>query len=323
MGFSPVRLKVDAGRERWKRLAALYYSSFVACGLKTQDIVRPEIYQTPIARTVLGVAGGDWHLAVKPQEHLRPFHGIPNAFVYDGSDPDNANEPPGVSAFAGQMTPLRQADAILCTTELSACALRAQGLKNAFFLPPHVPKPDLQPEQPPRDLAGDRAVRLGVFLDTSTPIEAFSEVVQELCDARGKNADLELVVVAPREKSPTGITEWVSQKFGLEAASAVFVIDSDPGSYPTANGLLPIDYVLSVYPPNRLSVELVQIKLRGVPQIDSVDAAMSLLAAAADDGDRRREVRAKVRQNAEDKFGLKAFRTRVADLQDRLRDLPL
>ena len=78
------RLAFGAGRPpaggAWKTLSSLYQASLAAYGHTVQPLIRPEIYQSEAARHMIGVAAGDWHLAVKPTEHLRPFHGMANVF---------------------------------------------------------------------------------------------------------------------------------------------------------------------------------------------------------------------------------------------------
>ena len=125
--------------ERWKALSALYQTSFTRCGFKLRHLVRPEIYQTEWARHAVGVDTGDWHLAVKPIEHLRPFHGIPNVFVCDWTFPTVSASRLGGFPFFDQVHLLGLADAVLCCTELTANTLRGAGLDRVVSLPPYVP----------------------------------------------------------------------------------------------------------------------------------------------------------------------------------------
>jgi hypothetical protein len=135
----------------WKALSALYQASLAACGYRVTPIIRPEIYQTDRARQVLGVAPGDWHLAVKPVEHLRPFHGIPNVFVCDWPFAELSAAPRGDSPFFDQARLLGMADAVLCCTEATTQTLRAAGIDRAVTLPPHIPAP---PPVPPPGTGG-------------------------------------------------------------------------------------------------------------------------------------------------------------------------
>jgi glycosyltransferase involved in cell wall biosynthesis len=135
----------------WKALSALYQASLAACFYRIAPIVRPEIYQTDRARTVLGVAPGDWHLAVKPIEHLRPFHGIPNVFVCDWPFAELSAAPRGDSPFFDQARLLGMADAVFCCTEATTQTLRAAGIDRAVTLPPHIPAP---PPAPPPGAGG-------------------------------------------------------------------------------------------------------------------------------------------------------------------------
>jgi glycosyltransferase involved in cell wall biosynthesis len=140
----------DEGRAAWgwKALSALYQASLAACGYRISPIVRPEIYQTDIARRILGVETGDWHLAVKPIEHLRPFHGIPNVFVCDWPFSELSEGPLGDSPVFNQARLLRMADAVLCCTDFTRDTLRRAGIERAITLPPCMP-PLLAKAAPP------------------------------------------------------------------------------------------------------------------------------------------------------------------------------
>jgi hypothetical protein len=139
--IGPPRPGEDQPRWGWKALSALYQASLAACGYRIAPIVRPEIYQTDLARQVLGVEPGDWHLAVKPLGQLRPFHGIPNIFVCDWPYPELSAAPIGDSPFFDQARLLRMADAILCCTDATCDTLRAAGVERAVTLPPYSPPP--------------------------------------------------------------------------------------------------------------------------------------------------------------------------------------
>lgn len=128
----------SAGSWGWKMLSALYQSSFAACGYRICPVVRPEIYQADVARKIVGVEAGDWHLAVKPIEHLRPFHGLFNAFVCDWPFPELAMGPHGDSPFYDQLRLLSVAEVIFCCTEFTTQTLRRAGIDKAITLPPVI-----------------------------------------------------------------------------------------------------------------------------------------------------------------------------------------
>lgn len=123
----------------WAALSALYQASFAACGFRIQRTLRPEIYASPEARTALGARPGDCHLAVKPIEHLRPFHGLPNLFVCDWPFPELSSSPLGGSPFFDQLRLLQAADAVLCTTPFTTATLHRAGVGSAVTLSPQVP----------------------------------------------------------------------------------------------------------------------------------------------------------------------------------------
>jgi hypothetical protein len=121
---------------RWKSLSALYQASLVACGYRVENIQRPEIYQTDIARQVRGVSDGDWHLAIKPIEHIRPFHGIPNVFVCDGPVSELSSRRLPGSPFTDRAGLLARADVVACCSPLTAQSLRNAGIARVVNLPP-------------------------------------------------------------------------------------------------------------------------------------------------------------------------------------------
>ena len=139
--IGPARSEQGQAPWGWKALSALYQASLAACGYQIVPIVRPEIYQTETARRVLGVQPCDWHLAVKPVEHLRPFHGIPNIFVCDWPFPELSAAPLGDSPFFDQVRLLRMGDAVLCCTDFTTDTLRQAGIDRAITLPPYIPPP--------------------------------------------------------------------------------------------------------------------------------------------------------------------------------------
>jgi glycosyltransferase involved in cell wall biosynthesis len=122
----------------WKKLSLLYKASFAACGYDITAVIRPEIYQADAALKIMEVKPGDLHLAVKPIEHLRPFHGVINAFVCDWPFLELATGPRGDSPFYNQARCLSVADVILCCTEFTTQTLRHAGIEQAITLPPII-----------------------------------------------------------------------------------------------------------------------------------------------------------------------------------------
>ncbi len=234
---------------RWETLAGLYAASLEACGCRVERVVRPEIYQTAAARQVLGVHAGDWHLAVKPIEHVRPFHGLPNVFVCDWPYPELSSRMLGGFPFFNQMRMLRMADAVMCCTEFTAQTLRGAGLERVLTLPPAIhcqtrPTPVL-PGQ--RFLCAAEAGPLGPI------IEGFAQ-------AAAQRPDLRLVVCGD----------------GLDAAAGEpFVTRADRSELESLLG--EADFFLCGAAASGLSLPLVQAMLAGVPLVTALSSGTASL----------------------------------------------
>jgi glycosyltransferase involved in cell wall biosynthesis len=122
----------------WKLITKLYSEGLVRAKISSKAIVRPEIYQDPIARSVLGISSNDIHIAVKPVEHLRPYYGLNNLFVCGWEFPEFFTGNYGLSPFYDQLAVLRRADRILCWTDFTRNNLLAAGVKQAITLPPPI-----------------------------------------------------------------------------------------------------------------------------------------------------------------------------------------
>jgi hypothetical protein len=136
LAFGDGQTPASPTRARWKSLSRLYSESLVACGYAVENILRPEIYQTDIARQIRGVSEGDWHLAIKPIEHIRPFHGIPNVFVCDGDFSELSSQRQDGSPFTDQVGLLAKADVVACCKPSAAQSLRNTGIARVVNLPP-------------------------------------------------------------------------------------------------------------------------------------------------------------------------------------------
>jgi glycosyltransferase involved in cell wall biosynthesis len=233
----------------WKALSALYQASLAACGYRIAPIVRPEIYQTDIARSVLGVEQGDWHLAVKPIEHLRPFHGIPNVFVCDWPFPELSGAPLGDSPFFDQARLLQMADAVLCCTDFTTDTLRRAGVERAITLPPCIPPPPAEGAAPSRTSvrcrflsvldAGHLPRQLGPtiagFAEAARQQDGLSLVIcvlgvdaQLLADLRQRVADV--MTTAEADETISILRAGADGAAGLYAAADLFLCaDAAPG----------------------------------------------------------------------------------------------
>ena len=277
---------VARGARRWEHLAALYAASLEACGYRAVNLPRPEIYHTEAARRVLGVEPVDWHLAVKPVEHLRPFHGIRNVFVCDWPPLESM---PGGSAFSDPIRMLQMADAVLCCTPFSADRLRSAGIDRVLTMPPAIT--GLVPERPADRPPGQRFL----CAHSGQP----GAVTQGFAQAAAQRPDLQLVL------------------YDAEDASV-----SDDGA--ELDRLLgEADFFLSADPATGFNLPLVQATLAGVPVVpietqpgpitaDTVRDAV--LAAAELDAPSRAQMAACARDSAERRFSPAAFAARLAEL---------
>lgn len=153
MPFRSAGLQWGKAHYSWKLISRLYRDALSGGGFETENVVRPEIYQSKIAREVLGVRPDDVHLAVKPIEHLRPFHGVANLFVCGWEFPEFSDSDLGASPMLDQLSILRRADRVLCWTDFTRDNLRAAGLDNAVTLPPTIEEVQTSDSETALDMA--------------------------------------------------------------------------------------------------------------------------------------------------------------------------
>jgi glycosyltransferase involved in cell wall biosynthesis len=253
------------GPRGWKALSTLYQASLIACQYRVEPVVRPEIYQTGWARTARGVAAGDWHMAVKPIEHVRPFHGIPNVFVCDWPFPELSTAPRGESPFFDQARLLRMADAVLCCTSFTADTLRSAGVERVLTLPPYIPPPR-------RNGAAARLRGRHSFLcvaDTDHRPRQLGPAIEGFAQAAAQRGDLRLVVLLPEgdEQALTGIRQLVAAAAPVANGTISIVTDV------TVAGLLDAaDFMLCGASHSGLHLPLVKAMLAGVPLVTTVNS---------------------------------------------------
>ena len=304
------------GARGWEQLAALYTASLESCGYGAVSVLRPEIYQTEAARRVLGVEPADWHLAVKPIEHLRPFHGIPNVFVCDWPFPELTASTPGGSAFSDQKRMLQRAAAARASTPGTAAPVRSAGLARVRTFPPAITRP--QQPRPAERAPGPR------FL-CADPGQA-SLVTQAFARAAAQRPGLDLVLYGPNdEPAADASAEW--QRLLSEA-----------------------DFFLCAAPATGLNLPLVQAMLAGVPLVTPLQSGTAsllprqaavpieaqpgpsgsvtadavrdaVLAAAELDAASRARMAACARDSAERRFSLAAFAAGLTELHRLLASL--
>jgi glycosyltransferase involved in cell wall biosynthesis len=274
--IGPARSNQGQAPWGWKALSALYQASLAACGYQITPIVRPEIYQTDIARRVLGVEPGDWHLAVKPIEHLRPFHGIPNVFVCDWPFPELSAATLGDSPFFDQVRLLRMADAVLCCTDFTTDTLRRAGVERAITLPPHIPMlPEgTTPLAPIKSYPSAR--RFLSVVDTGYLSRQLGPMIAGFAEAARRREGLSLVICVQGADAPllaelrqrvteVGTTSETDETIAILGAGA----DGAARLYSSANFFLCADAAAGLRPP------LAQALQAGLPLVTPMTAGVA------------------------------------------------
>jgi hypothetical protein len=333
LAFSAARQPVGG---TWKTLSALYQASLAACGHTVQPIIRPEIYQTAAARRVIGVAAGDWHLAVKPTEQLRPFHGIANVFVCNWPFAELSHGSQGVSPFFDQVRLLGRADAVICCTEFTAQTLRRAGIARAMTLPPHVP-------------AGGSARRgggSGRQLWVTTAGLSLAQTIEGFMQARAVRRELALVVAgAPRGElasvlggtfpedavsfSESGVVDLLPTADGFVASGPAEALDpaliaamrAGVPLVSAVGGFLITDCLLPIAGERRevnAGEPLASYLPLTVVQSTVASVRDGVLAAAGLDPAARARMTRRAAEIAEQHFGLPAFATGLARLAEML-----
>jgi glycosyltransferase involved in cell wall biosynthesis len=273
LAIRPARSNQGQAPWGWKALSALYQASLAACGYQITPIVRPEIYQTDIARRVLGVEPGDWHLAVKPIEHLRPFHGIPNVFVCDWPFPEFSTAPLGDSPFFDQARLLRMADAVVCCTDFTTETLRRAGIEQAITLPPYSPSPPAEGAVPFR--TGTRRRFLSV-VDIGHLSRQLGPTIAGFAEAARQQDGLSLVICV--QGADTLVLADLRQRVAqaITAAEADETISILGGGVDGAAGLYAAaDFFLCADAAPGLPLPLVRAMQAGLPIVTTMTAGMA------------------------------------------------
>jgi glycosyltransferase involved in cell wall biosynthesis len=259
-------------RRRWLKLSAFYRASLTACGLRVMPSWRPEIYQSEVARQVTGFTDGDWHLAVKPIEHIRPFHGVPNVFVCDWALPELSRSSHGVSPFLDHLRLLGHADAVICCTEFTASTLRATGIANAICLPPCFPPAEVT------DCGPNRTDTTTTFLlhadmdrlpqQAGTAIDAFRQA-----KAQRDGLRLRVRIDTGSARPAAALQQQASWELGVaeldDAVTFEFDVPGDPIQHRA------VDFVLCTRAASGLPIELVEAMLAGVPVVTPLHSGIS------------------------------------------------
>jgi glycosyltransferase involved in cell wall biosynthesis len=312
----------------WKALSALYQASLVTCGYRIAPIVRPEIYQTDIARRVLGVEPRDWHLAVKPMEHLRPFHGVPNIFA--------------------------------CCTDFTTDTLRRAGVERAITLPPHIPPPegvDPSRRHPSREGTGCRFLSI---VDADHLSRQLGSTIEGFAAAATQQDDLRLVICVQGADAQllANLRQRVAEVVTTTEADETISVLGGTGADGGAELRASVDFFLCTDAAAGLRLPLVEAMLAGLPLVTTINSGTAsflpqeaavlirterwtldrddepiarfrsltcypptaaavrdaVLAAAALDDDTRSRMAAIARASAEHHFGFAAFKEALGQL---------
>ena len=266
--FGPHPSPGGQGHHGWKALSALYQASLATCQHHVEPVARPEIYQTEWARQTLGVAAGDWHLAVKPIEHLRPFHGIPNAFVCDWPFPELSVSSLGGSPFFDQIHLLNMADAVLCCTDFTADTLRKAGVARVVTLPPYIPPPARQEAAPtgPQERHSFLCVA-----DIHHLSRQLGPTIEGFAQAASQRGGLHLTVYLQGSDEPAvaALRQRVTQIAGALGESVSVVAE---GGGELTGHFAAADFFLCASSAPGLCLPLVQAMLAGLPLVTTMNA---------------------------------------------------
>ena len=258
----------------WNELATAYRDGLLACGQEIKPILRPEIYQSEVARQSLGVTPGDWHLVVKPIEHIRPFHDLANVFVSDWPFPTLSRQTGGISPFFDQVRLLNQADAVACCTESTSKALHAAGVTHAIHAPPFRPARTGLGISPFRTTPTTCTVM--AVADAHSLVRLHTGLIRGFASARAQNRQLRLTLVV----RGAGSTPASVLRAELLAASNVgdgdgdIVVTLEPLTTAIYQG--EIDFFLWEGVPFGLPLPLIDAALAGVTLIAPACAAATV-----------------------------------------------
>jgi hypothetical protein len=293
----------------WKLIAKLYSEGLVRAGINVKNLTRPEIYQSSIARKVLGVFSNDIHIAVKPAEHLRPFYGLNNLFVCGWEFPEFFLGNSKLSPFYDQLAVLSRADRILCWTDFTRDNLHAAGIEHAVTLPPPIlpmaPLDEFDVLAIPSVFLNSTnmsrksdVVSLGQVLNRSAKNVILSilnpfdkrKCIDKLVDgalrAQAAGSDFLLVVklvIDGKQTTIHNINEILHSRYGYHAKSdSVLFCSGELDDQSMATLRARSDFHLSAPSAEGLNLPLVESALQSIPIITTHNTAMASYLGADD-----------------------------------------
>jgi glycosyltransferase involved in cell wall biosynthesis len=255
----------------------MYQASLVACRYDVERVLRPEIYQTEVARRVRKVSDGDWHLAVKPIEHIRPFHGIPNVFVCDWPYPELSTSSHGVSPFFDQVSLLKRAAVVVCCTDFTTRSLSNAGIERVLNLPPYIPRQqrDGSACDLPTRKNGERTFLAVADVDRLS--QQLGRTVEGFAMARAQHRNISLLVKlrGGGEQSHDEMRQAASTSLKLSASDDLVAFAFDTPNDPSLGDLLHrADFFICGSAAEGLPSGLIQAMLAGVPLVTTMGAGI-------------------------------------------------
>ena len=262
--------------DHWEDLASSYRDGLLACGKQIVDVLRPEIYSTDIAKSSLGVLAQDWHLVVKPIEHIRPFHGMANVFVSDWPFALLSSRTGGISPFFHQLRLLNRATAVACCTEATTTALRAAGVSRAIHVPPL--RLTRRTKTAPRFRSARATCTVVASAEAKSLLRWHVPLIQGFASAWAQDSRLRLIVaVTGAELRPsTTLRAELLVAAGIEDPEGAILVRSMPVATGLPEWLVQADCFIWEGRPFGLPLPLIDAALAGLPLIVSEAAAAAV-----------------------------------------------
>lgn len=299
---SSEEIKFGRAHYSWKIVAKLYCLGLEAAGFETQRVVRPEIYQTKIARNILNLRHDDVHISVKPIEHIRPFRGMKNIFICGWEFPEFSDKAYDGNPFFNQISILKNADQIWCWSDFTTNNLKSYGINTAITMPPPVIFPkfsddssilglevlglDTESEVSPSDIRPlgevlDKYRGSTVFLSVLNPFDKRKQIKTMLTafqEALVKNNNMVLIVKLVIDNIVTtlvNIQELLAVHYGFQGKSDRIVFTSETLSDDQMGKLIKIaKYYLCTSSTEGLNLPMIEAMSHGVVPVSSIATAM-------------------------------------------------
>ena len=220
----------------WKLISKKYSDALCDLNYEVRRIIRPEIYQSKVAKSIIGLGDSTYHLAVKPVEHIRQIYGAYNIFVSGWEFPELCVTSWDGNPFNNQVGVLRHADSIWCWSDYTRDNLRRYGLEQAITLPPPA-------------VAHSRTNSVGIghidalCLRTEEPVQAADIIPLERALSRISNPTVFISVLNPfdrRKQFPMMIRAFLENVAKHQNAVLIvkLIIDNEGTTLPNIQEIL-------------------------------------------------------------------------------------